>query len=69
MNIVDSTGWLAYFADEPNAKHFLAPLNDKDALAVPALMIPVLRYTSHRLVTSALARQEGSRGNQKTDRR
>ena len=28
MNIVDSSGWLAYFADEPNAKHFLAPLSD-----------------------------------------
>jgi uncharacterized protein with PIN domain len=22
MNIVDSSGWLAYFADEPNGKHF-----------------------------------------------
>jgi hypothetical protein len=22
MNIVDSSGWLAYFADEPSAKHF-----------------------------------------------
>jgi hypothetical protein len=22
MNIVDSLGWLAYFADEPSAKHF-----------------------------------------------
>lgn len=26
MNIVDSSGWLAYFADEPNARHFLPPL-------------------------------------------
>ncbi len=26
MNIVDSSGWLSYFADEPNAKHFLSPL-------------------------------------------
>lgn len=30
MNIVDSSGWLAYFADEPNAKHFQAPLNDPE---------------------------------------
>lgn len=22
MNIVDSSGWLSYFADEPSAKHF-----------------------------------------------
>ena len=39
MNIVDSSGWLAYFADEPNAKHFLAPLNDTDSLVVPTVTI------------------------------
>jgi predicted nucleic acid-binding protein len=39
MNIVDSSGWLAYFADEPNAKHFLTPLNDSASLVVPTLTI------------------------------
>ena len=39
MNIVDSSGWLAYFADEPNAKYFLAPLNDSAALVVPTVTI------------------------------
>jgi len=39
MNIVDSSGWLAYFADEPNAKHFLAPLNDSAKLVVPTVTI------------------------------
>ncbi len=39
MNIVDSSGWLAYFADEPNAKHFLAPLNDSASLVVPTITI------------------------------
>jgi predicted nucleic acid-binding protein len=39
MNIVDSSGWLAYFADEPNAKHFLTPLNDFAALVVPTVTI------------------------------
>ena len=39
MNIVDSSGWLAYFADEPNAKHFLAPLIDSALLIVPAVTI------------------------------
>jgi len=39
MNIVDSSGWLAYFADEPNAKHFLAPLNDTNSLVVPTVTI------------------------------
>ena len=39
MNIVDSSGWLAYFADEPNAKHFLPPLIDSDLLVVPVITI------------------------------
>jgi toxin FitB len=39
MNIVDSSGWLAYFADEPNAKHFLVPLTDTAALVVPTVTI------------------------------
>jgi len=39
MNIVDSSGWLAYFADEPNAKHFLIPLNNPDSLVVPAITL------------------------------
>jgi predicted nucleic acid-binding protein len=39
MNIVDSSGWLAYFADEPNAAHFLAPLSDSALLVVPTVTI------------------------------
>lgn len=39
MNIVDSSGWLAYFADEPNAKHFLAPLNNPGSLVVPSVTL------------------------------
>ena|SRR3972149_2520646 len=39
MNIVDSSGWLAYFADEPNAKHFLTPLSDSALLVVPVVLI------------------------------
>jgi len=39
MNIVDSSGWLAYFADEPSAKHFLIPLSDSALLVVPTVTI------------------------------
>jgi predicted nucleic acid-binding protein len=39
MNIVDSSGWLAYFSDEPNAKYFHAPLNDSTQLVVPTVTI------------------------------
>ncbi len=39
MNVVDTSGWLAYFADEPNAEYFLKPLYDTDALIVPTVTI------------------------------
>lgn len=39
MNIVDSSGWLAYFADEPNAGHFMEPLGNPDTLVVPTVTI------------------------------
>ncbi|MEE4608023.1 MAG: type II toxin-antitoxin system VapC family toxin [Desulfobacteraceae bacterium] len=39
MNIVDSSGWLAYFADEPNAQNFLLPLSDTPSLVVPTITI------------------------------
>ena len=39
MNVVDSSGWLAYFADEPNAKHFQAPLTETASLIVPSVTI------------------------------
>ena len=39
MNIVDSSGWLSYFADEPNAENFLSPLNDTASLVVPTVTI------------------------------
>jgi len=39
MNIVDSSGWLAYFADEPNAEYFLPPLSDSESLVVPVVTI------------------------------
>jgi predicted nucleic acid-binding protein len=39
MNVVDSSGWLEYFADGKNASSFAAPLRDLDSLAVPAVTI------------------------------
>lgn len=39
MNIVDSSGWLAYFADEPSAQHFQIPLRDIESLVVPSITI------------------------------
>lgn len=39
MNIVDSSGWLAYFADEPGAKYFAVPLKNVKLLIVPVITI------------------------------
>jgi predicted nucleic acid-binding protein len=39
MNIVDSSGWLEYFADGPNAADFAEVLESSDDLIVPTLSI------------------------------
>lgn len=39
MNIVDSSGWLEYFADAPNANFFEKPLLQTDRLIVPSISI------------------------------
>jgi toxin FitB len=39
MNIVDSSGWLEYFAGSPNAEFFAAAVEDVDALLVPAISL------------------------------
>ena len=39
MNIVDSSGWLEYFADGPNADRFAAPLGNSAELLVPSITL------------------------------
>jgi predicted nucleic acid-binding protein len=39
MNVVDSSGWLEYFADGPNAAHFSAPIENTVELIVPAISL------------------------------
>ena len=39
MNVVDSSGWLEYFADEPNADFFAPAIENKKELIVPAISI------------------------------
>ncbi|HNS56464.1 MAG TPA: type II toxin-antitoxin system VapC family toxin [Smithellaceae bacterium] len=65
MNIVDSSGWLAYFADEPNAKFFLTPLSNTSSLVVPAITIyevfkVILRESSeNEALQAVVAMQKG----------
>src|SRR3989338_8039386 len=39
MNLVDSCGWLEYFADGPNANFFAPAIEDVDNLIVPTICI------------------------------
>lgn len=66
MNIIDSSGWLEYFSDGPNAKHYLPPLNDPSSLIVPAITIyevfkVVLRESSEDMALQAVAAMQKGR--------
>ena len=39
MNLVDTSGWLEYFADSPRAPHFAAAIEDTEHLLVPAIVV------------------------------
>jgi toxin FitB len=39
MNVVDSSGWLEYFADGPNAAVFAKPIETTRSLVVPTLSL------------------------------
>jgi predicted nucleic acid-binding protein len=60
MNIIDSSGWLEYFSDGPNAQHYLPPLNDPSSLIVPVITIyevfkVVLRESAENEALQAVA--------------
>ena len=54
MNIIDSSGWLEYFSDGPNAIHYLPPLNDTSTLIVPVITI----YEVFKVVLREFAENE-----------
>jgi len=66
MNIVDSSGWLEYFADGPNAACYLPPLQEAEALIVPAITLyevfkVILRESGeNRALMAVSAMQQGS---------
>ena len=39
MNLVDTSGWLEYFADSPQAPHFAPAIEDTEHLLVPAIVV------------------------------
>ncbi|MXY19968.1 MAG: type II toxin-antitoxin system VapC family toxin [Dehalococcoidia bacterium] len=60
MNVVDSSGWLEYFANGRNADFFAPAILDTDELVVPAISIyevfnRILRDRSERDALSVIA--------------
>lgn len=39
MNVVDSSGWLEFFAGGPNARFFEGPITDLENLVVPSITL------------------------------
>ena len=39
MNVVDSSGWLEFFADGVNAEQFAQPLSELEQLIVPSISV------------------------------
>jgi len=60
MNVVDSSGWLEYFADGPNAKHFVTAVKVASDLLVPTVTLyevfkVVLREADENAALQAVA--------------
>ena len=66
MNVVDSSAWLEYFADGPNASFFAPAIQDLKNLVVPSIcVVEVFRRMMQQLgldaaLRAAAAMQEGS---------
>ena len=63
MNLVDSCGWLEYFADAPNANFFAKSIEDIENLLVPTLCIlevfkSILRQRDEDAALQAVALME-----------
>ncbi len=57
MNVVDSSGWLEFFADGPNADVFAQPLTEPESLLVPTVSI----YEVFKVIVSQRGESEGLR--------
>ncbi|NKC14052.1 MAG: PIN domain-containing protein [Gammaproteobacteria bacterium] len=60
MNVVDTSGWLEYFAGGGNAKKFAAPIKQFDQLIVPTICMyeiskVILRESDENHLLQALA--------------
>ena len=63
MNIVDSSAWLAYFADDSNAEYFAEPIENTPNLLVPSITLAevfkiILRQRDEDVALTAIAQME-----------
>lgn len=66
LNLVDSCGWLEYFADGSNAHFYASPIENVDRLVVPTICIlevfrNVLRQRGENAALQAVAAMEQGR--------
>ena len=65
MNVVDSSGWLEYFADGPNADFFASTIESVEELVIPTIsLLEVFRRVSRQrghddALQSVAAMQQG----------
>jgi toxin FitB len=55
MNVVDSSGWLDYFADGPNAAYFAPAVENTAALVVPVISLYEVFKRVHQQMGEARA--------------
>ena len=63
MNVVDSSAWLSYFADDSNANRFAKPIESIEKLVVPSITITevfkcILRQSGEDLALECIAHME-----------
>ena len=63
MNIVDSSGWLSYFASDKNSRSFADPIGKLEELLVPSITLTevfrvILRQRSEEAALRAIAHME-----------
>lgn len=66
MNVVDSSAWLSYFADDKNARYFANSIESIDKLLVPSITLTevfksVLRQRNEESALEVVAHMEQGR--------
>ena len=66
MNVVDSSAWLSYFADDKNAAAFAKPIEAIDELLVPSITLTevfkcIMRQRDEDAALEAIAHMEQGR--------